>query len=435
MSQPVKISDELILDARLTAEIAERSIAGQIGFWAQLGRAAVAGLRFVNADVLAERATCRREVAKRHIDLIHSGPKSFGCKRRGSLQGGTPMPLRLGPGPVFVYESIAATRRWQLYALRSFFVLSLLAALFVIWIFVSLEQGSPAGTISIKDLAEGGQYFFYAIATTQLAVVLLVAPAATAGAICLDRARGNLTHMLVTDLADGEIVLGKLAARFLPVVGLVAATIPVLALSGLLGGVIFEAILALTLITLALAAFGCALALAISVRATKTHEVLMAVYAIESLWILSPIVWEILSSTNVMSATPADHYGRQSVCAGLGALCVAGLCERKLARGLPGCADPDLGGAPGLCGHPAPGRDQERACFRQPPLGSHRVWPVCTRGFCGGVQARHWTEIRSCGANGVVAGPRALRRRLGAVHRLVGRRRGDGNRDDCPGSR
>jgi hypothetical protein len=39
MSQPVQLSDELILDARLTAEIAERSIAGQIEFWAQLGRA------------------------------------------------------------------------------------------------------------------------------------------------------------------------------------------------------------------------------------------------------------------------------------------------------------------------------------------------------------------------------------------------------------
>ena len=39
MSQPVKLSDELVLDARLTAEIAERSIAGQIEFWAQLGRA------------------------------------------------------------------------------------------------------------------------------------------------------------------------------------------------------------------------------------------------------------------------------------------------------------------------------------------------------------------------------------------------------------
>lgn len=39
MSQPVKLSDDLVLDARLTAEIAERSIAGQIEFWAQLGRA------------------------------------------------------------------------------------------------------------------------------------------------------------------------------------------------------------------------------------------------------------------------------------------------------------------------------------------------------------------------------------------------------------
>jgi hypothetical protein len=39
MSQPVKLSDELVLDARLTAEVAERSIAGQIEFWAELGRA------------------------------------------------------------------------------------------------------------------------------------------------------------------------------------------------------------------------------------------------------------------------------------------------------------------------------------------------------------------------------------------------------------
>ncbi len=39
MSQPVKLSDELVLDARLTAEVAERSIAGQIEFWAGLGRA------------------------------------------------------------------------------------------------------------------------------------------------------------------------------------------------------------------------------------------------------------------------------------------------------------------------------------------------------------------------------------------------------------
>jgi hypothetical protein len=39
MSQPVKLSDALVLDARITGEIVERSIAGQIEFWANVGRA------------------------------------------------------------------------------------------------------------------------------------------------------------------------------------------------------------------------------------------------------------------------------------------------------------------------------------------------------------------------------------------------------------
>jgi len=39
MSQPVKLSDVLVLDARLIGKVAERSIAGQIEYWANLGRA------------------------------------------------------------------------------------------------------------------------------------------------------------------------------------------------------------------------------------------------------------------------------------------------------------------------------------------------------------------------------------------------------------
>lgn len=39
MSQPVKVSDTLLMDARMAGEAVERSIAGQIEFWAKLGRA------------------------------------------------------------------------------------------------------------------------------------------------------------------------------------------------------------------------------------------------------------------------------------------------------------------------------------------------------------------------------------------------------------
>jgi len=37
--QPVKISAELLLGARVTGQVLKRSIAGQIEFWASLGRA------------------------------------------------------------------------------------------------------------------------------------------------------------------------------------------------------------------------------------------------------------------------------------------------------------------------------------------------------------------------------------------------------------
>lgn len=51
MSQPVKLSDSLVLDARMAGELLERSIAGQTTFYH--AHLAPAGLRLVNADVLA----------------------------------------------------------------------------------------------------------------------------------------------------------------------------------------------------------------------------------------------------------------------------------------------------------------------------------------------------------------------------------------------
>lgn len=38
MSQPVKLSDALVLEARIAADAQERSIAGQVEYWAKLGR-------------------------------------------------------------------------------------------------------------------------------------------------------------------------------------------------------------------------------------------------------------------------------------------------------------------------------------------------------------------------------------------------------------
>ena len=79
--------------------------------------------------------------------------------------------------------------------------------------------------------------FFGIIQCVAVVTVLLAAPAATAGAICQEKARGTLFDVLVTDLSGTEVVLGKLAARLFPVLGPIAAAVPVLAMATLLGGI------------------------------------------------------------------------------------------------------------------------------------------------------------------------------------------------------
>src|SRR4051794_23984455 len=105
----------------------------------------------------------------------------------------------ISPGPVFAFEWLMMSRRWQTYAMRSTTVLLLLGAMGL----VSLESGNRAasGEMSIARQVEVAQAFFGTTAMMLLGLVGLAAPAATAGSICLDKARGNLTLLFATDLS------------------------------------------------------------------------------------------------------------------------------------------------------------------------------------------------------------------------------------------
>ena len=182
--------------------------------------------------------------------------------------------MRWGLGPVFLYECLANSRRWQTYAIRSAGVALLLAAIATI----AMQSPTIDPRYAWREYAALGVSYFYGVIGVELALVMLAAPAATAGAICVDRARGTLAHMLATDLSDPEIVLGKLAARLLPVLGLVACSWPVMALSSLLGGIDPQALTLAFAIILAVALLGCSMAMALSVWARKPHEVVLVVY-------------------------------------------------------------------------------------------------------------------------------------------------------------
>jgi hypothetical protein len=87
VSQPVKLSDSLVLEARVAGEILERSIAGQVEFWARLGR---------SVDQLLDGqhllALCRSNAALPLSDCLESVDSPEGRKRVTQFLRGQPFP-------------------------------------------------------------------------------------------------------------------------------------------------------------------------------------------------------------------------------------------------------------------------------------------------------------------------------------------------------
>jgi len=188
-------------------------------------------------------------------------------------------------GPVFIYEWVTAARRWQMYALRALFVAVLLLAVTLVWA-KNVDPSTQFGP-NRKAYEKMGEALFYAFVGTQLAVILLAAPAATAGTVCLDKARGNLLHLLVTDLTSREIIVGKLCARLIPTLGLLLSSVPVLMACSWFGGLDLNALLGAYAVTAGIAIFGCSLTLLLSVWGRKPHEVLIAAFLAETLLLLA----------------------------------------------------------------------------------------------------------------------------------------------------
>lgn len=87
MSQPVKLSDALVLDARIAGEAFERSLTGQVEFWARLGRAIEPLLQ--GTQVLA---LCRNATAQPLSECLESVDSADGRQRVAEYLDTQPFP-------------------------------------------------------------------------------------------------------------------------------------------------------------------------------------------------------------------------------------------------------------------------------------------------------------------------------------------------------
>jgi ABC-type transport system involved in multi-copper enzyme maturation permease subunit len=188
-------------------------------------------------------------------------------------------------GPLFRHELTRLARRGLQPKLRAAFAGLLLGALLLTYLKTFPGQ-SPVRVLvgvdrplSIEEAARFGERFLDSFLVVQMVVIVVITPAVAGSAIAEEKERGSLDFLLCSPLSSREIVLGKLAARLLFVVGVLITGLPVLVLTMFFGGVDFATLLAGYALTLLTVLSHGAFALYLSVKFGDLRRTLSRAYA------------------------------------------------------------------------------------------------------------------------------------------------------------
>ena len=136
-------------------------------------------------------------------------------------------------GSLFTREVVASSRRTRHYYMRCGYPVALFVLFWTCW----QEMIGAQRIISVGDLARFGSLLFQILAFVQLVAVLFLSPLSVAGSVAQEKDRRTLVLLLMTELRNHELVLGKLLSGLLPVGTILLAAFPLFALCLLMGGV------------------------------------------------------------------------------------------------------------------------------------------------------------------------------------------------------
>jgi ABC-type transport system involved in multi-copper enzyme maturation permease subunit len=164
-------------------------------------------------------------------------------------------------GPIFNRELLTIPRRERHYVTR----VAYLGALLILSVTAYLATMGWFGSATLGDMARFGPLLFQILTFVQLALFLFFSALAAASAIAQEKDRRTFVLLLMTDMRNYEIVVGKLLGSLLPIATLILATVPLLTSLLLLGGVglnqVIEAVLIVTATSLAAGSLGGLMAL------------------------------------------------------------------------------------------------------------------------------------------------------------------------------
>lgn len=183
-------------------------------------------------------------------------------------------------GPVFTREAATAPRRPKFYITRGLYVT-------VLWLLMCTAWLALTGTQIVRnvgDLARFGSIIFQILAPLQLAVLTFFAALSAASAVALEKDRRTLILLLLTNLTNSELVLGKLLASIVNVLTMLAAALPLFVLLALFGGISAEQIAQTFAVTLACLLAAASLGSLVALWREKTFQTL-------TLTVLAIVLW------------------------------------------------------------------------------------------------------------------------------------------------
>jgi ABC-type transport system involved in multi-copper enzyme maturation permease subunit len=144
-------------------------------------------------------------------------------------------------GPMFVYDLLRTARRGNSIGHRFLYGSFVLLAIFLLFSarfpVLSFDEMFSNVSVTKDDLPKLAEAFFALFLCVQIAAVLVVTPAYTAGVIAEEKQRRTLEFILATDLSNREVVLGLLGARLSNLFLLLLTGLPVLGMLQFLGGI------------------------------------------------------------------------------------------------------------------------------------------------------------------------------------------------------
>lgn len=184
-------------------------------------------------------------------------------------------------GPVFTREVATAPRRLRFYLLRAGYPAALLLLMCTAWqVLAGMRIVEGVG-----QFARFGAILFQILAPLQMTVVLFSAALLAGSAVAREKDRRTLDLLLLTNLSNSELVLGKLLASLLNVLLMIAASLPLFLLSLLFGGVAPEQVARVFAVTLASALAAGSLGSTLALWRDKTFQVLALSAMVLVFWV------------------------------------------------------------------------------------------------------------------------------------------------------